>query len=182
MRQSKMSVFAIVAVIALTLIPSAPARPAQAQSTGWHQPPASSLAEASLRPWIAFRARKHTPAELCRTRRCRQQEWRKHHPLPSLPPNTTEASWYAPGGLTACGGEYYASMRGVAHKTLPCGTEVRICYEPGGPPTRRCVTVPVVDRGPYVAGRELDLQLATKEALGFPDTGTVRWGVVKLPS
>jgi len=33
--------------------------------------------------------------------------------------------------------------------------------------------VPVVDRGPYVAGREFDLTYATKEALGFGDTGEV---------
>jgi rare lipoprotein A len=31
----------------------------------------------------------------------------------------------------------------------------------------------VIDRGPYVAGREWDLTGATKRALGFPSTGTV---------
>jgi rare lipoprotein A (peptidoglycan hydrolase) len=35
------------------------------------------------------------------------------------------------------------------------------------------VTVPVVDRGPYVAGREWDLTGATKARLRFPSTGTV---------
>jgi rare lipoprotein A (peptidoglycan hydrolase) len=33
--------------------------------------------------------------------------------------------------------------------------------------------VPVVDRGPYVAGREYDLTEATKRALGFEGTGEV---------
>ena len=37
----------------------------------------------------------------------------------------------------------------------------------------RSVRVPVVDRGPYVAGREFDLTEATKQALGFGDTGDV---------
>jgi rare lipoprotein A (peptidoglycan hydrolase) len=37
----------------------------------------------------------------------------------------------------------------------------------------RSVSVPVVDRGPYVAGREFDLTEATKQALGFGDTGQV---------
>jgi rare lipoprotein A len=35
------------------------------------------------------------------------------------------------------------------------------------------VRVPVVDRGPYVAGREFDLTAATKQKLGFGSTGTV---------
>ena len=37
----------------------------------------------------------------------------------------------------------------------------------------RTVRVPVVDRGPFVEGREFDLTEATKQALGFGDTGAV---------
>jgi hypothetical protein len=36
----------------------------------------------------------------------------------------------------------------------------------------RSVTVPVIDRGPYVAGRDYDLTTAVKEKLGFPGVGT----------
>ena len=35
------------------------------------------------------------------------------------------------------------------------------------------MTVPVIDRGPFTGGREYDLTAATKQALGFPDVGTV---------
>jgi len=77
------------------------------------------------------------------------------------------ASWYGGGGTMACGGELTSSTLGVANKTLPCGTRVTLRY--GG----RSVIVPVVDRGPYVAGREFDLTEATKRALGFGDTGEV---------
>ena len=35
------------------------------------------------------------------------------------------------------------------------------------------IRVPVIDRGPYVAGREFDLTAATKRALGFGDLGTI---------
>jgi rare lipoprotein A (peptidoglycan hydrolase) len=35
------------------------------------------------------------------------------------------------------------------------------------------VRVPVIDRGPYVSGREFDLTGATKEKLGFGSTGIV---------
>jgi hypothetical protein len=78
-----------------------------------------------------------------------------------------EASWYGGGGGMACGGALTSSTMGVANKTLPCGTLVTLRY--GG----RSVRVPVVDRGPYVAGREFDLTQATKQALGFGDTGEV---------
>ena len=77
------------------------------------------------------------------------------------------ASWYGGGGTTACGGSLTSGTLGVANKTLPCGTLVTLRY--GG----RTVTVPVIDRGPYVEGREYDLTEATKAALGFGDTGQV---------
>jgi rare lipoprotein A len=77
------------------------------------------------------------------------------------------ASWYGGGGGLACGGSLTSATMGVANKTLPCGTLVTLRY--GG----RSVRVPVVDRGPYVAGREFDLTQATKQALGFGDTGQV---------
>lgn len=78
-----------------------------------------------------------------------------------------DASWYGGGGGLACGGSLSSSTLGVANKTLPCGTLVTLRY--GG----RSIRVPVVDRGPYVAGREFDLTEATRNALGFGDTGLV---------
>jgi rare lipoprotein A len=77
------------------------------------------------------------------------------------------ASWYGGGGGMACGGTLTSSTLGVANKTLPCGTLVTLRYH------GRSVRVPVVDRGPYVAGRDFDLTEATKRALGFGDTGEV---------
>jgi rare lipoprotein A len=78
-----------------------------------------------------------------------------------------EASWYGGGGSLACGGALTSSTMGVANKTLPCGTLVTLRYG------ERTVRVPVVDRGPYVAGREFDLTEATKDALGFGGVGQV---------
>ena len=77
------------------------------------------------------------------------------------------ASWYGGGGGTACGEQLTSSTLGVANKTLPCGTLVTLRYD------GHTVRVPVIDRGPYVAGREYDLTEATKRALGFGDTGSV---------
>jgi hypothetical protein len=77
------------------------------------------------------------------------------------------ASWYGGGGSLACGGQLTGSTLGVANKTLPCGTLVTLRY--GG----HSIRVPVVDRGPYVAGRDFDLTEATKRALGFEGVGEV---------
>lgn len=80
------------------------------------------------------------------------------------------ASYYGPGlygNGVACGGTLSPGTMGVAHKTLPCGTKVRLRYR------GRTVTVPVIDRGPYVAGRDYDLTEAVKERLRFPGIGTV---------
>ena len=80
------------------------------------------------------------------------------------------ASYYGPGlygNGVACGGTLLPDTLGVAHKTLPCGTRVKLRYH------GRSITVPVIDRGPYVAGRDYDLTEATRDRLGFPGVGTV---------
>ena len=80
------------------------------------------------------------------------------------------ASYYGPGlygNGVACGGTLMPGTMGVANKTLPCGAKVKLRYH------GRSVTVPVIDRGPYVAGRDFDLTEAVKEKLGFPGVGTV---------
>jgi hypothetical protein len=80
------------------------------------------------------------------------------------------ASYYGPGlygNGVACGGTLEPGTMGVANKTLPCGTMVKLRYH------GRTVTIPVIDRGPYVAGRDYDLTTAVKDKLGFPGVGTV---------
>jgi rare lipoprotein A len=80
------------------------------------------------------------------------------------------ASYYGPGIFgngVACGGTLLPGTMGVAHKMLPCGTMVKLRYH------GRSATVPVIDRGPYVAGRDYDLTWAVKLKLGFPGVGTV---------
>jgi peptidoglycan lytic transglycosylase len=76
----------------------------------------------------------------------------------------TVASWYNDGGNTACG---FHAYYGVANRTLPCGTQVT--FSSGG----RTVTATVDDRGPYVGGRDWDLNENTAAALGFGGVGTV---------
>lgn len=82
------------------------------------------------------------------------------------------ASVFTDYGLgLACGGVLGRDQLGVAHKTAPCGTLITFTY------AGRSLTVPVIDRGPYIAGREWDLTGATAAALGFPGLGPIQWSV-----
>jgi rare lipoprotein A len=80
------------------------------------------------------------------------------------------ASWYGPGlygNRTGCGGTLKTGSVGVAHKSLPCGTRVTFMHR------GRRMRVPVIDRGPYVGGREYDLTSAVARRLGFRGHGAV---------
>lgn len=74
------------------------------------------------------------------------------------------ASWYNDAGTTGCG---FHATYGVANRTLPCGTKVQIRF--GG----RTVTATVDDRGPYVGGRNWDLNQNTAAALHFAGVGQI---------
>jgi len=88
------------------------------------------------------------------------------------------ASWYGPTGkktgMTACGVRLTSTTIGVAHKALPCGTQVQLFF--GG----RTVTVPVIDRGPFITGRAFDLTKATFAALDDPSDGVITLGSLPL--
>ena len=89
------------------------------------------------------------------------------------------ASWYGPtlfGHGTACGETLSKHILGVANKTLPCGENVALYYD------GRTLTVPVIDRGPYVKGRSYDLTYATAKALGTLTAGVATIGAVSLPT
>jgi hypothetical protein len=81
-----------------------------------------------------------------------------------------QASYYGPGfygNRTACGQTLTPDMIGVAHKTMPCGTKLKLRHG------KREVTARVIDRGPYSGNREFDLTEATRNKLGFGSTGTI---------
>jgi rare lipoprotein A (peptidoglycan hydrolase) len=80
------------------------------------------------------------------------------------------ATWFGPGFYgkqTACGQTLTKDLVGVAHRTLPCGTQVEISYR------GHSMVVPVVDRGPYTKGMKWDLTAAAAQALGFTQTDRV---------
>ncbi len=83
-------------------------------------------------------------------------------------------SWYGPGFYgkrTACGVAMTQGLVGVAHRSLPCGT--RVTFK--NPRNGRVVTARVVDRGPYVSGRQWDMTGGLCRALGHCYTGSIYW-------
>jgi rare lipoprotein A (peptidoglycan hydrolase) len=83
------------------------------------------------------------------------------------------ATYYGPGlwgNRTACGKVLRKGVRGVAHRTLPCGTQMAV-YANG-----RIAIFPVIDRGPYTDGVALDLTRAAARRLGVTTTQSVRFG------
>ena len=85
------------------------------------------------------------------------------------------ATWYGPGfygNTTACGLELTEELVGVAHRSLPCGTNVAVRYG------SRTLVLPVVDRGPFGGEAKWDLTAAAAQQLGF--THTDRIGAIRL--
>ncbi len=79
-----------------------------------------------------------------------------------------KATWYGPGfwgKSTACGVKLTPKTLGVAHKKLPCGTQVTFSY------AGRAVTATVIDRGPFHKGYAWDLTKKVAKRLGFLAVG-----------
>ena len=86
------------------------------------------------------------------------------------------ASWYGPGfhgNLTASGTIYNQQASTAAHKSLPFGTKLRVCY-------RACEVVTITDRGPFVGGRDLDLSQGTAQRIGLANRGVDYVKVTRL--
>ena len=84
------------------------------------------------------------------------------------------ASWYGPGfeGATTASGEPFdPNDYTAAHRKLPFETRLIVTYG------ERSVVVRVNDRGPYVAGRDLDLSQAAAQYLGLTSVGVAKVGV-----
>lgn len=89
------------------------------------------------------------------------------------------ASWYGAahhGRRTASGEPFDMNGLTAAHRTLPFGTRIRVTHEGNG----RSVELTVTDRGPFIAGRFLDVSRRAARELGFARDGvaTVRLAVI----
>lgn len=77
------------------------------------------------------------------------------------------ASFYWQPQRVASGGWFNPNAMTAAHKTLPFGTRVRVTHMGNG----RSVVVTINDRGPYVAGRIIDLSKAAAGVIGMQGQG-----------
>jgi rare lipoprotein A len=76
------------------------------------------------------------------------------------------ASWYGPalhGETTASGEPFDMDALTAAHRTLPFGTRVKVTNLKNG----RAVVLTVNDRGPFAAGRLIDVSRRAARDLGF---------------
>jgi len=89
------------------------------------------------------------------------------------------ASYYADalrGRPTASGAPYDPAAFTCAHRSHPFGTRLRVTELAHG----RSVVVTVNDRGPFVAGRVIDLSRAAAVSLGIIGPGVARVRVERL--
>jgi rare lipoprotein A len=89
------------------------------------------------------------------------------------------ASWYGPnyhGRQTASGDVFDMHDLTAAHKSLPFGTKLRVTY----PGTSKSIVVLVNDRGPFIAGRDLDLSYGAAKKLGMVEQGVALVKIERL--
>jgi rare lipoprotein A len=82
-----------------------------------------------------------------------------------------KASFYSYAkGKTASGATFNRDAMTAAHRSLPFGTRVRVT----DPASTKSVVVRIVDRGPWIRDRVLDLSLGAARTLGITDRGVAR--------
>jgi rare lipoprotein A len=77
------------------------------------------------------------------------------------------------GKRTACGQTLTAETLGVAHPVLPCGAKIYVAFGD------RHVLTQVIDRGPYVPGRQFDLTDALAVKLGVRGVKQIEWAYAR---
>jgi rare lipoprotein A len=89
------------------------------------------------------------------------------------------ASWYGPGfaGRKTANGEIFdPGLLTAAHRTLPFNSRVRVTNASTG----QSVIVRINDRGPFIAGRIIDLSRAAAEVIGLTGSGVAQVTVEQL--
>ena len=109
---------------------------------------------------VAAASRKHTRAA---------------RPAAAGPAATTDgsvgiASFYKYEAKTANGEQFNPRELTAAHRTLPFGTRLRVTNVATG----QSVSVRINDRGPFIAGRVVDVSLSAAEVLGMVDRGITK--------
>jgi rare lipoprotein A len=80
------------------------------------------------------------------------------------------ASWYQLPGRTACGGRHNPDAMTAAHRSYPCGSKITVTNLANG----RSAVLTVVDRGPFVRGRIVDVSRGAARQIGLINRGVGR--------
>jgi len=96
--------------------------------------------------------------------------------LPGSGPGSGIASFYWQPQKVSAGGTFNPQAMTAAHRTLPFGTRVRVTHAHNG----RSVDVKINDRGPFTAGRIIDLSKAAAELIGMTAQGIARVKITVL--
>ena len=94
-------------------------------------------------------------------------------PVGSYPALAGSSGPAAFGRRTACGGTIQPDTEGVSHPTLPCGARIFLFFHGVR------VLTQVVDRGPYVPGRQFDLTDALARRVGLRGVQQIRWAYAR---
>jgi len=144
----------------------------------WERPRRAKPAHARTAKRAGKHARNHSP----RQRRVVQRPARiavRPYPVRSVPVGSGlhgVASYYWQGHTTATGARFNPNGMTAAHRTLPFGTRVRVTHLGNG----RSVDVHINDRGPYIAGRMIDLSRGAAGVIGMHHQGVARVRVTVL--
>ena len=109
----------------------------------------------------------------CAYRACHKADCRSGHE------NSAEiglASFYWQSQRVSSGGRFNSGAMTAAHRSLPFGTRVRVTHTGSG----RSVDVRINDRGPFTAGRIIDLSKAAADLIGITAHGIARVKVTVL--
>lgn len=88
-----------------------------------------------------------------------------------------KASWYEMGVRTASGEKFNPQGLSAAHPNLPFGTRLRVVRNDNA---KLRVDVTVNDRGPFVAGRIIDVSAGAADVLEMKDDGVVSVSIYLL--
>lgn len=97
-------------------------------------------------------------------------------PSPSLAAGCSQASFYGGGGdsyawqTMANGQPMNPNAMITAHRHYKFGTRLRVTNQSNG----KSVVVTVEDRGPFIAGRDLDLSIGAFSKIASPSQGVAR--------
>lgn len=166
----RISLFAVGSLIALLA-----AGCAHKKQVAYTPPPPPTPAEAEPAP-----VQPSAPGPVAATPLNADDEYvETHQPIFS---ETGVASWYGPpyhNRVGANGEIYNENQLSAAHRTLPMGSLIRVVNLKTG----QSAVMRITDRGPFVAGRILDLSVAAAKAVGLwrAGVGEVRIDVFSTP-